>query len=222
MAQAQKFEYNGKMYSAPELAKIAKVHNTTMYIRLTDHRRDPVSFPMEYVMTGKGYTGTPSSTVRSRKTILREEGLPVELATMNVWNGRGKKLGKKLRMKTAKTILKSEKKDVVLSPTFNLNISDFRARHRLTQRDLAELAGVSQYTISVLERGTVQGNITTRGKVVEAMKAIAKAENPTKRPHHRITKPAKEPAPNWLVVNLKDGERQEMKKLLRSLLEMLE
>lgn len=223
MAQAQMFEYEGKMYTTQALAKLAGVHHTTMYLRLRDHRRDPAAFPVKYVMTGKGYTGVPSATIRSRQMVLREEGLPRELATMNVWSERGNKMGKKLRKKAAKTILKSENKDVALSPAPTLNIANFRKQYQISQRDLAEIAGVSQFTISVLERGVANSNATSRGKVVEAMRAIAKAANPTKRPKYRLTKPGveKKADPNWLVVNLNQGKRDEMKKLLSSLLEML-
>lgn len=223
MAQAQMFEYEGKMYTTKQLAEKVGVHHTTMYLRLRDHRRDPVAFPVKYVLTGKGYTGVPSATIRSRQTVLREEGLPHELATMNVWGEKGSRAGKKMRKKAAKTILKSENKDVVLSQVPALNIVDFRRNHNITQRDLAEIAGVSQFTISVLERGVSQSNMTTRKKVVDAMKAIGKAADPKKRPTHRLTKKAEEDKadPNWLVVNLKKGKREEMKKLLTSLLEML-
>lgn len=221
MAQAEKFEYEGKMYTGPELAKVAGVHQTTMYLRLVDHKRDPQSFPMKYVMTGQGHTGIPSSTIRNRRIVLREEGLPAELATMKVWGVAGKK-GTQLRQRTAKTILKSKKTDAVSHATA-LNISDFRKQHRITQKDLAEIAGVSQFSISILERGVGNANPTTRRKVVDAMKAIGKAANPTKRPVHRITKPVakKKQESNWLVVDLEDSKRDEMKKLLSSLLKML-
>lgn len=151
-SSSKQYKYNGQTFTAAEIALYTKVHPTTIYARLKDHHKDPKNFPLSYVFTGEGCKGVPWSTLRSRIFVLRKKGEPEALAyDHSIW--RSKKSASNLSI---------------------ANIASIRTGQNLTQKKLAELCGVSQFTISNMERDPSYGGEVSRRKVANTIKKLCK------------------------------------------------